>query len=440
MMSPGLVRLISLAGCITPLLCAQAPAMAPPPPHSVLTREKAEQIAIANNPRIQIGELRARVQHEVVRESRSYELPNASGNATGVEANEGSRISAGALGAPRLLQHVGAGVEVSQLITDFGHTKNLIASAKLTEQARRADALASREDIILATDQAFFQTLEAQATLSVATQTIAARQTLVDQVSALTASKLKSDLDLSFAQVNLSQAKLLELDARNNLDSAKATLNAVLGFDKPFDYQLADESSDLPPLPKNSDELVQTALRDRPDLQALHFSEEAAQRFNRAQRDQFFPTVSALGVVGSTPVGSIVYFTSNWYGAAGINISIPLFNGFRYSAQAAEAALQVRIESQRERDLRDVVVRDVRAAWLNANTALQRVTVAGELLKQANTALDLAQTRYQLGLSSIVELSQAQLQQTQAAIGDANARAQYGFAISSLRFQTGEKR
>ncbi len=405
-----------------------------------LTRQRAEQIALANNPRIQIGELEAKMQHEEVRQARSYELPNVRGNVTGAEANEGSRISAGSLGAPRLLTHIGLGVEVSQLITDFGRTKNLLASAKLTEQARQADAQASREDIILATDQVFFQTLEAQATLAVAAQTVAARQSLVDQVSALAASKLKSDLDLSFAQVSLSQAKLLQLDARNNVDAAKAALSAVLGFDKQADYQLVDETANLPPLPSDVETLVQTAWQQRPELQSILFTQQAAEKFSRAQHEQLFPTLSALGVVGSTPVGSSLYFSPNWYGAAGINISIPLFNGFRYSSQATEAALQARQEAERRRALRDTVARDVRTAWLNANTALQRTTVAGELLKQANTALDLAQTRYGLGLSSIVELSQAQLQQTEAAIGAANARANYSFAIVNLKFQTGDNR
>jgi outer membrane protein len=405
-----------------------------------LTRQQAEQIALVNNPRIQIGELEAKMQHEEVRQARSYELPNVRGNVTGAEANEGSRISAGSLGAPRLLTHIGLGVEVSQLITDFGRTKNLLASAKLTEQARQADAQASREDIILATDQVFFQTLEAQATLAVAAQTVAARQSLVDQVSALAASKLKSDLDLSFAQVSLSQAKLLQLDARNNVDAAKAALSAVLGFDKQADYQLVDETANLPPLPSDVETLVQTAWQQRPELQSILFTQQAAEKFSRAQHEQLFPTLSALGVVGSTPVGSSLYFSPNWYGAAGINISIPLFNGFRYSSQATEAALQARQEAERRRALRDTVARDVRTAWLNANTALQRTTVAGELLKQANTALDLAQTRYGLGLSSIVELSQAQLQQTEAAIGAANARANYSFAIVNLKFQTGNNR
>jgi outer membrane protein len=87
--------------------------------------------------------------------------------------------------------------------------------------------------------------------------------------------------------------------------------------------------------------------------------------------------------------------------------------------------------------LLDELVRDVRTAWLNANTALQRVTVSVELLRQANSSLELARTRYDLGLSSIVELSQAELQQTEAAINNASAGAQYQMAIATINYQTG---
>ena len=403
----------------------------------LLTRQQAEKLALANNPNIQISQLIARVQHEVVRERRADELPNVNGNVTAVEANDGSRISSGSLTASRMLNHAGMGLQLSQLITDFGRTANLIASAKLQEKARVADAEASREDIILVTDQVFFAVIEAQDTLKVAAQTVSARQNLTDQVSSLTSSKLRSDLDLSFAQVNLSQAKLLQLDAQNNLDAEKAALSAVLGYDTQMNFQLVEDTSPLPPLPPDPEPLIAQAIQNRPDLRSLNFSEQAAQKFSKAQHEQLLPTITAIGVVGDTPTGSPQYFTSTWYGAVGGNISIPIFNGFRLSAQASEAALQAQAATQQTRALRERVVRDVRTAWLNANTALQRVTVTSQLVQEANTALDLAKTRYDLGLSSIVELSQAELQQTEAAISNANAKSQYSFAISTINFQTG---
>ena len=101
--------------------------------------------------------------------------------------------------------------------------------------------------------------------------------------------------------------------------------------------------------------------------------------------------------------------------------------------------MRAKASSEQSRQLADRIVRDVRTAWLAANTAQQRMSVTTELLKQANTALELAQTRYQLGLSSIVELSQAQLQQTQAQIADVNARFEYEADLATLRFQSGSQ-
>jgi outer membrane protein len=204
-----------------------------------------------------------------------------------------------------------------------------------------------------------------------------------------------------------------------------------------MNYKLVAGTDPLAALPPDATPLIASAIQNRPDLQSLQWNEQAARKYSRAQHEQLLPTISALGTVGKTPVGSSQYFPTDWYGAVGVNMNVPIFNGFRYTAEASQASLEAKAATERTRDLRDQVVRDVRTAWLNANTALQRVTVTGELLRQANLALNLAQTRYNLGLSSIVELSQAQLQQTQAAISDANARSQYGFAMADLRFQTG---
>ena len=409
-----------------------------------LTRAQAEQLAIKNNPRISVGRLLALAQHQVYREARAAELPDFNGAITAVDGNEGSRIGAGSLTASRLLEHAGAGVTLSQLITDFGRTLNLVASSKLMDKAQNASALATTEDIVLATDQAFYNALQAQALLKVAQQTVTTRQSVEHQIDELTKSKLKSTLDLSFAEVNLSQAKLLQLDAQNNVDSTIAALSAVLGFDKEVRYELTDDESQLPAPPPDIDVLIKTALQQRPDLQALTFDQQAAEKFRRAQRDQLFPTISAVGIAGATPVrpdcfGGCFpnYFISSWYGAIGVNMSVPIFNGFLFSAQASEANYRAKATAESTRDLRDRVVRDVRTAWLTANTSFQRVSVAAELAKEADLSLNLAQGRYQLGLSSIVELSQAQLQQTDAAIGYVNAQYQYRLALSTLNFEIG---
>ena len=409
-----------------------------------LNRRDAEQLAIKNNPRISVGRLLALAQHQVYRETRSTELPTFNGNITAVTANEGSRIGAGGLTASRLLEHAGAGVTLSQLLTDFGHTSNLVSASKLRDKAQNANALATTEDIVLAADQAFYSALENQSLLKVAQQTVDTRQSVEHQIDELAKNNLKSGLDLTFAQVNLSQAKLLQLDAQNNLDSSMASLAAVLGFDHQVTFELSDEEAQPPAPPTEVDGLIRTAFQQRPDLQAFNYEQQAADKLRRAQRDQLFPTISTLGVFGGIPVrpdcfGGCFpnYFISSWYGAIGVNMSIPIFNGFLFTAEASEAKYRSRAAAENTRDLRDRIARDVRTAWLAANTAFQRVGVTAELAKQADLSLSLAQSRYQLGLGSIVELSQAQLQQTDAAIGYVNAQYQYRLALSTLNFETG---
>jgi outer membrane protein len=404
-----------------------------------LTRQQAEQLALKNNPQISVAALLALAQKQVVRETRSGLLPALNGNLTGVDAAEGSRISVGSLTASRLLYHAGAGVDLSQLITDFGHTRNLVTSSKLQAKAADQNAQATRQDIVLAADLAFYNALEAQATLEVAKGTVKARQAVGDQVDALTANNLKSTLDQSFAQVNLSQAKMLDLNSQNQFDAAMANLNEVLGTTGDRNYHLVDDASLPPPPAPSADAVIALAMQQRPDLLALKLNHEADVRFSRAQRELLLPSVSGLGVAGISPVGSSTYFTQKWYGAAGVNVSVPIFNGFKFHAEAAEAGLHAQASDEQSRVLMDRIARDVRRAWLTANSAQQMMIVTAELVKEANTALDLADTRYRLGLSSIVELSQAQLQQTQAQIADANARFEYEADLAALRFQSGSQ-
>ena len=409
-------------------------AAAPPP--SPLTLQAAETLALQNNPQVTVARLVALASKQVVRETRSAYWPQAAVNLTGVDAQDNSRISAGGLNNPIIFPRAAAGTIVSQLITDFGRTRNLVASSNLRAKAEQQNALATAEQIKLAVDQAFYAALQSQAVLQVANQTVQSRQTVVDQIQALFQSKLKSSLDLSFANVNLAQAKLLLLDAQNNSNAALADLSAALGYSNLQNLRLADDSAPLPRVPGSADQFIVEAMQKRPELAALNYNYQSAEKFRVAERDLVLPSVRALGAVGSTPLAGATELAP-WYGAVGADIEIPVFNGFLFSARAKEAQLRAQASKEQLRNLQDTIARDVRNGWLNATTAYQRVDVSRQLLHQANLSLDLAQTRYKLGLGSIVELSQAQLQQTQAEIGNAQATYDYKLALRALQFQVG---
>ncbi len=402
-----------------------------------LTLHDAEQIAIRNNPRIRVAQLLARAQHQVYRQTRSAYLPQLVGGAVGSKADTGSRFTFDGLRSTRLITHAGGGLDFHQLLTDFGHTSNLIASSKLYEKAQNAQAQASTLDIVLITDQAFYNALEATALVKVAQQTVDTRKTTDQQITELTNNKLRSTIDLAFADEDLARAQLLLLDAQTQYNDALNALTSVLGFDRPMTYTVEETGGTTSTPPPDQDQLVQIALKQRPDLMALDYDQQAAKKYARAQWEQLLPTLQTMAVVGGTPVRDDKYFTSNWFGAIGADLEVPLFNGFRYTAEAHEAEDRARAAQENQRDLRDRVVRDVRNAWMQTNTSYQKIAVTEKLLKASNMGLDLAQARYKLGLSSIVELSESQLEQTQASIENVNARYEYELSLAVLNYQLG---
>ena len=428
---------------------SQLPANAPPNPTpqpgptgaTPLTLKQAEQLAIKNNPQISVGRLLALASQQVVREVRSNLWPTAAGEITGVAAQSGHRVTAGALNNPIIFQRAAAGLQVSQLITDFGRTTNLVSSANYAAKAENENALATQQQILLAVNKSFYNLLQAQAVLTVAQQTVKERQTVADQVGALYKSKLKSELDFSFASVNLAQAQLLLLDAENNEKAAQATLSMVLGYPSLQNFQLVDEPSPIQPPASNVDDLITQAFAVRPEIRSLEYQYQSAQKFQTAERDLLFPSIRALGVLGVTPIGDPEVAPSgsafsNTYGAVGGNMEIPIFNGFQYFARSKAASIRAQAANERLRDMRDLISRDVRTSWLDANTAYQRLSVTRQLLDQAKLALSLAQSRYNLGLGSIVELSQAQLQETQAQITFAQANYDYRLSLAVLTYET----
>jgi len=418
---------------------------APPPqfpatgPLQRLTVQEAEALALKNNPQISVSHLLSLASGQVTREARAAYYPNVYGSLTAAQPkDEGSRIAAGYLNNPIVYQRAAGGVALSQLITDFGRTNNLVATATLHAKAADMNAAATTEQIKLAVDQAFYNALQANAELAVAQQTVSARQVVSDQITALFNNKLRSQLDVSFADANLAQAKLLLLDAQNNYQAALSTLSAVLGFPTQQQYDLIESDTQLTPPPDAVAPLVDQAFSNRPEIAAQNYEYQASQRFQKAERDLLLPTIQALGVVGRTPASESIAGISpfaSWYGAVGVNVNIPVFNGFLYPARSREAAFRSQAEGERLRDLKDRVANDVRTSWLNTQTAYSRIAVTQQFVDQTTLAVDLSQTRYKLGLASIVELSQAQLQQTEAQIQYAAAKYQYRIAQAVLRFQ-----
>ncbi len=419
-----------LASVVATPCSAQAP--------QKLALADAEAMALKNHPRVQSAELRAEAAKELVTEVRSAYYPFASANLTGVESSASSRIAAGAMNNPVIFTRYSNGLTVSQMLTDFGRTHELSKAAQSGAEARSQSAVATRADILLQVDRAYYRAQQAQTVLRVAEETVKSRQLVSDQATALEKNKLKSSLDVSFANVNLQEGKLLLVQAQNQLDAAFADLSTALGYPQQHSFDLEEQSLPAPP-PADPAPLIDEALRQRPELLGQRSSRDSARHFAKAERDLWLPTISAAGSAGLTPVFQDNQLRDH-YAAAGFNVNIPIFNGRLFNARKTEADLQAQAADQDVRELEDQISHDVRTAWLNANTAYQRLDLTDQLFREASMALNLAQARYKLGLSSIVELSQAQLFQTEAEIQQASAKYDYQIQYAMLNYEIGRRR
>lgn len=402
-----------------------------------LTLDEARRLAAQRNPRLASARFGAQAAHQTPLEVRSALLPTLTGLATGVGADSGSRLAAGGLNNPAVYSRLASGVVASQLITDFGRTRALVSSAELNAQSQDEQARSVQADVALATIRAYFGVLRANSVLRVARQTVSARQAVADQVDALFQNRIKSQLDVSFANVNLAEARLLLSQAEGAVKASESILANVIGLPGVTSFDLTEPADDAS-LPSDVNALLASALAERPDLKALRLAQGSAERIAAAEHALNYPVIAAQGTTGIVPVGEASL--PGRYGAAGINVTIPIFNGGLYRARQAEAELKAKAASSRVTDAENQITQDVRIAWLNAQTSSERVTLAQQLLTQSRQALDLAQGRYDLGLGSIVELSQAQLAETSAEIQGTTAKYDFQSALAILQYQAGSLR
>jgi outer membrane protein len=426
----------------------------PPPsvtegPPKKLSLNEAESIALRRAPILASTYFNAQAAKDVVKEVRSQFFPqiqgdieavgtaNAIRNAFGGTNNVVPEIRLGASGGLNnslILSRESQGFNITQMIFDFGRTANLTAAAQLDALSQAQKTQLVRAQVVYRVDRAYLNVLKAEALMNVAQQTVADRQVLYDDINALVQNKLKSDLDLAQASANLEQAKQLLLQTQNAVGEAFAELSAALGYKTEYRFELSEPG--LTPFPKEgADMLTGLALRIRPDVIAMREQVLSAQRRTVAERDARLPRIDAIGTIGRTPIGD-PGVTGN-YAAAGVNVSIPVFTGGLLSARQDEALLRANATQKALDDTETQVVGAVHTAWLDASTALKNISVTEALAASSDQALILAEAQYRAGQTSIIELSQAQLTDTQAEIEAAAAKYDYEILRDALDFQVG---
>jgi len=401
-----------------------------------LTLEAAEAFALTNQPRMLAAQLRAHASDQRIREARSALLPLMAFNASGVKvADTGTSTAAGNITTSSISDRFAYGGNLSQLVTDFGRTSALVGSARATAQAQSDIATLTRAQVRLNVREAYYRVLGAEAVLRAAQAAQANRQLISKQLSALAASELRSTLDVNFANVLESEAELAVVRAQSTVAQQRAQLATAMGSTQTIVVPLADITAPNAPLPPDAESYLQTAQAQRADLNAVKAQQLAASQFALSEKRLSYPTLSALAVGGEIPYRDRTLHDS--YAAAGFNLNIPIFNGGLFAARRSEAELEA---SARSRDVQQVqleVTQEVRDSWYQADEAYRSLDVTARLVGQSKEALRLAQDRYDAGLGSIVELNEAQLNETSAEITAADTTYTYLSRRAELDFAAG---
>jgi outer membrane protein len=406
------------------------------PVRPALSLADAQRLALANIPDLRAAQFDFAAANEGIKIARAQYQPQASGEFVQAFAGPGTRLSAyNVLSDPTIIQRTALGVGISQYITDFGRTTSLVRAAEADLQAQAARETQTRDLALLDVTQSYFEVLRAGSLLSVAQQTVGARQTLLRQISALQRAGLRSMLDVSIGQRDLAAAKQELLAAQARQRDSYSNLSAALGFNEEHLYRLRDIAT-LPATPTLTP-LIDAALRNSPELAATQAQGAAAALRAVAVAREAYPTLNAYGFFGVTPIRATNQAIDQSYSAAGIALNVPIFNGGGLSAERRQAEDAANSLTQAFAAQRDRLLRDVRVAYDTVSTARGNIGLSEQVLRTAREALRFTQARYQIGLGSITDLSQAQIAEDQAAIARSNATYDYIVQAASLEYVTG---
>jgi outer membrane protein len=323
------------------------------------------------------------------------------------------------------------GLSASQLVYDFGATSGKWRASQANATAQRDTETATLVTVLAGVRDAFFTARAAKALVTVAQETLDNREKHLQQVQAFVEVGTKPEIDLAQARADRANALVSLIAAQNQYETAKAQLNQVMGVETPTDFDVAADT--MPPVPgedQGLDALLDEAISNRPELAAAAQEIRAQQLSVGALKATLLPSLEAS--TGFTDAGaSAGNLTWNWN--VGLGLSVPIFQGGQTKAQIREAEWTLASLQAQADSLRLQVRFEVDQARLGVRAAQAALEAAKDALVNAQELLRLAEGRYEIGVGSIIELSDAQVALTSAAQQRVQAEYKLAQARSALQ-------
>jgi len=335
------------------------------------------------------------------------------------------------------------GFMLNQLISDFGYTAHRILANEANEAASEKEILTNKAFVILNVQKAYLNCLLQKSLITIAAETVKQRQAVRDQVQALYKHQLKSKVDLDLMLVEVSNAELSLIKAQNDLRQSFAALNNAMGIEGPARYELEQIPIQVAPT-QAVETLVAAGLNDRPELLGSRDRLNASEELLKAVKALNFGSLSAVGSIGMTKYGDVHDSGIPSDGIApfwgyGATMKLPLFTGFRIQNQIKEASHRKGETEEELQSLANEIVLQIIRAYLTRTTNAEQIALEQERVAFSKEALLLAQERYRLGLSPIVEVVRATAVLFESESRLAEARYIYKTSESVVAYAIGQE-
>lgn len=309
---------------------------------------------------------------------------------------------------------------LNQMLFDFGKTPSQVAIQRLNSEAASEDLRSVASQVAYSVKQAYFRLLQSEKNQEVAAETVRLTQDQLDQARGFFEAGVKSKYDVTSAEVNVSNAKLAMIRAENAVRIARVTLNNAMGIPDAPEFTIGDtlefrRSSIL------LDDAVTAAYQKRPELRAIQARRDATKETVSLARTGYYPVLSGSASYSRTD-NEYPPEKSGW--SAGVVLTVPLFTGFLTGNQVKEAKQNLYAADANGEALRQTILLDVQQTFLALRETEDSVGVALQTVQQAQENYDIANGRYNAGVGSPLDVSNALL-------GLANAKLNYIAALAN---------
>jgi outer membrane protein len=398
----------------------------------ILTLENALITALGNQPNLRVAAGTQAINEARVGQARSGYFPLITGRAAYQRATANVATSFGGGPVQRRTSGESFGtylnnVNLNQTIFDFGKVRSQVNTAIFNLEAARSDAETTLQTTVVNVQQAYYGQQQAQRLLIVSEEAIAQFQKHLDLAKGRFKVGVAPKIDVTTAEVDLSNARLNLITAKNNLSLARVTLNNAMGITTPDQYRVEDPGP-FEQYVISEVEATDRALRTRPELIAQRALERAAESAIKTAQSDYFPTVT--GAAGYSYNGQEYPLVWNWNVLGSLNF--PIFSGFLTQQQVAEARANLLRTKANGDVLKQTVLAEVSQAYLNLESTKERLRVTSVTVTQAQERLALVEGRYRAGLGTAVEVTDAEVALVNAQVNDVVAMSTYQAAKAQL--------